>query len=112
VSQANELNGLAGVGKSHLCDPDCGCMKCSAESMARNSALRQRAQEAAMAMEGATQEKADPLNDELQAMRSVARTLEKLPRDVQERVITWLANRQPPRYGHQELAKAAEVPWR
>jgi hypothetical protein len=44
------------------------------------------------------QEKADPLNDELQAMRSVARTLEKLPRDAQDRVVTWLCNRLPPRF--------------
>jgi hypothetical protein len=57
-----------------------------------------RIAQAEMDMAKATaEEKSDPLNDELQAMRSVARTLEKLPRDVQDRVVTWLCNRLPPR---------------
>lgn len=35
----------------------------------------------------------DGLNDELQAMRSVARTLEKLPYQAQARVVNWLFSR-------------------
>lgn len=38
-------------------------------------------------------EKSDPLNDELQAMRSVARTLEKLPYEARRRVTNWLLSR-------------------
>lgn len=46
----------------------------------------------------------DPLNDELQAMRSVARTLEKLPWEAQARVVTWLCNRHPRPDGNLQAA--------
>ncbi len=39
---------------------------------------------------GATPEPADQLNDELQAMRSVARMLEKLEPAVRVRVVAWV----------------------
>lgn len=41
----------------------------------------------------------DDLNDELQAMRSMARTLEKLPPAAADRVLTWLCNRMPRLHG-------------
>lgn len=39
------------------------------------------------------EEKSDPLNDELQAMRSVARTLEKLDPPARTRVVEWVRAR-------------------
>jgi hypothetical protein len=52
---------------------------------------------------------ADPLNDELQAMRSVARTLEKLPYGAQVRVVDWLSSRFP-RLADQMLASGKAYP--
>lgn len=94
--KAYDPNQLASM---HIYSPLCSCALCTEETKAKAAAALEAAKEA------------DPLNDELQAMRSVARTLEKLPRDAQERVITWLANRQPPRMsqGYNEMARAGEM---
>ncbi|MCA1824429.1 MAG: hypothetical protein LC640_09250 [Frankia sp.] len=71
--------------------------------MSMNLTNEQRAQEAqhvrglaspaAMEIAAEMAKDADPLNDELQAMRSIARTLDKLPYEAAQRVLTWLNGR-------------------
>lgn len=98
MSQTNEgLSKSRGV--MHIYSPECECGLCQGETKAKAAAALEAAKDA------------DPLNDELQAMRSVARTLEKLPRDAQERVITWLCNRLPPRlgFGYGDMAAKMET---
>jgi hypothetical protein len=53
----------------------------------------------------------DDLNDELQAMRSMARTLEKLDYEARQRVLNWLLHRNAPPPGLVGLAQSTGGPW-
>lgn len=81
---AQELKTLAGAQRT----PD---MLAIEKASRERYEQEKRAYQAEQAAE--KQADVDPLNDELQAMRSIARTLEKLPYDARIRVVRWLEAR-------------------
>ena len=68
-----------------------------------------KAEKARTAAEATEKDAPDPLNDELQAMRSVARVIEKLDEAARLRVMAWLTGRYLP--GPMTLRMEPE-PWR